>query len=410
MRGVVVVGAGHAGVEVAASLRTGGYPGPVTLVGAEGLHPYERPPLSKEMLDDDTDPATIALRPTAFFDDRRIALCSGPVVEIDRTRQQVHTADGRTVAYDHLVLATGAAPRRVELPGLELHGVTELRTLDDALTLRAALADAQQMVVLGGGFIGMEVASAAVKRGVAVTVIEQGDRVLARAVSPPVSQAVAAHHCAHGVQLYLGERATEVVGAHGRVTAVATGSGRLFPADVVVLGVGAVAEDGLAAGAGLVTGNGVLVDRWLTTSDPLISAIGDCAAVLDPATGSSRRLESVQNATDQGRYVAARIIGWPKPYRAVPWFWSNQGSLKLQIVGLGGHDRRVVRGDDTRFSVLSFSDGRLAAVESVNDPGTHMAARRLLERVTPTEAELLDVDHDVRALARRMLAKEAAVA
>jgi 3-phenylpropionate/trans-cinnamate dioxygenase ferredoxin reductase subunit len=411
MRGVVIIGAGHAGVEVAASLRASGYWGPVTVVGAEGHAPYERPPLSKEMLDDGADPVMISLRPAAFFDDRQICLLSGPAVDIDRVRQVVRVAGGRRVEYDHLVLATGATPRRLELPGVALRGVAELRTLDDALALRRSLAAAERMVVLGGGFIGMEVASAARKRGVEVTVLETGDRVLGRAVSPSVSDAVAAHHRADGVQLRLGERAVRVVGHEGRAAGVMTESGQLLPADLVVVGVGAAAQDGLAAQAGLATDNGIVVDPWLVTSDPRISAIGDCAAVRDPVTGATRRVESIQNATDQGRYVAARILGEERQYRAVSWFWSNQGSLKLQMVKLApGHDRLVVRGRTGCFSVFSLRDGLLSAVESVNDAGTHLASRRLLDRVIPTEAELAAVDYDVRALARQVMAGETAVA
>jgi 3-phenylpropionate/trans-cinnamate dioxygenase ferredoxin reductase subunit len=411
MRGVVVIGAGHAGVEAVASLRGGGYSGPLTMVAAERHLPYQRPPLSKEMLADGGDPDAFSLRPAAFFDERRIVLRDGPAVDIDRARQQVHIEGDRPVDYDHLVLAMGAAPRRIELPGRTLRGVVELRTLDDALALRASLCEARRVVVLGGGFIGMEVASAVCGRGAEVTVIELADRLLSRAVSPPVSAAVAAHHRGEGVRLCVGEHATELVGKDGRVTGARTGSGRLLPADLVVLGVGAIAEDGLAGRAGLATDGGVLVDRRLTTSDPRITAIGDCAVVCDPATGRRQRLESIQNATDQGRYVAARILGETRPYRAVPWFWSNQGSLRLQLVGVAGEpDRLVVRGDEVRFSVYCLRGGRLTAVESVNDPGTHMAARRLLERVTPSEAELVAVDYDVRALARRAMARETAVA
>jgi 3-phenylpropionate/trans-cinnamate dioxygenase ferredoxin reductase component len=417
MRGVVVIGAGHAGVETAASLRAGGYSGPVMVVGAERHPPYQRPPLSKEMLGDGADPDAISLRSEAFFVERRIALCHGPAVDIDRAGQQVHLASGPPLDYDHLVLATGAAPRRIGLSGRSLRGVAELRTLEDALALRASLVGAKRMVVLGGGFIGMEVASAARKRGVEVSVIELADRLLRRAVSPPVSAAVAAHHRSEGVRLWFGEHATELVGNAGHVVGVRTGSGQVLPADVVVLGVGATAEDGLAGRAGLATDGGVLVDRWLATSDPRISAIGDCAVVCDSATGTRQRLESIQNATDQGRYAAARILGEKRPYGAVPWFWSNQGSLRLQLVEVAAartataeSDRHVVRGDEDRFSVFCLRDGRLTAVESVNDPGTHMAARRLLERVTPSEAELVAVDYDVRALARRAMARETAVA
>ncbi|MGE3664538.1 MAG: NAD(P)/FAD-dependent oxidoreductase [Pseudonocardia sp.] len=412
MGGVVVVGGGHAGVQAAASLRAGGYRGGVTVVCAERHLPYDRPSLSKEMLADGADPTSIAMRPRSFFDERQIALVNDPVVGIDRARRRVELGCGRQLGYDHLVLATGAVPRPLAVPGSGLQGVVELRGLDDALALGAALARARQVVVVGGGFIGMEVASAASARGLAVAVLERGERVLGRAVTPQVSEAVAAHHRAHGVRLYLGESVTTLIGRYGCVTGVVTGSGQLLPADLVVLGVGAVPEIGLAARAGLDTADGIVVDAWLATSDPRITAIGDCAAVRDPVTGTTRRLESVQNATDQGRYIAARILGeGVSPYAAVPWFWSNQGSLKLQMVKLGPEpDRLVRRGGPHRFSVLGYRDGLLTAVESVNEPGTHLAARRLLERVVPLEAELAGVDHDLRAYTRRIVAGESAVA
>jgi 3-phenylpropionate/trans-cinnamate dioxygenase ferredoxin reductase subunit len=410
VRGVVVVGAGHAGVQAAAGLRAGGYPGPVTVVTAEAYAPYQRPPLSKEALDQDVDTASLSLRPTEFFTDHRITVLRGQATKIDRVHQCVQIAGGRRLEYDHLVLATGASPRRIATPGAALDGVHELRTMTDALALRRALDRARWAVVLGGGFIGLELASAVRKRGLDVSVVEQGDRVLARAVTPPISAAVTAHHRAEGVRVLLGEQAGRVVGRDGRAVGVLTAVGRWLPADLVILGVGSIAEDGLARQAGLATDNGVLVDEWLLTSDPRISAIGDCASVWDPATGGSRRLECIQNATDQGNYVAARILGDVPPYHAVPSFWSNQGSLKLQMVGRGpGHDRLVVRGSEAGFSVLSLRDGLLTGVESVNDSPTHLAARRLLSRVTPTESELKGVDFDVRKLARRAMTVDAAV-
>jgi 3-phenylpropionate/trans-cinnamate dioxygenase ferredoxin reductase subunit len=411
MRGVVVIGAGHAGVEAAASLRAGGYSGPVTLVGAERHLPYRRPPLSKEVLGEGADPEDLALRPEAFFAERRIDLRPGPALEIDRAGRVVHIAGERSVNYDHVVLATGSTARRLDIAGRSLRGVAELRSLDDALALRALLVGAKRIVVLGGGFIGLEVASAARGRGLEVSVIEVADRLLGRVVTAPVSAAVAAHHRAGGVRLHFGERATELVGRAGHVVGVRTARGRVLPADLVVLGVGATAEDGLARRAALAVDGGVLVDQRLVTSDPRISAIGDCAVMWDPATGTRQRLESVQNATDQGRYVAARLLGEHRPYRALPWFWSDQGSLRLQLVNVAAEsDQLVLRGDEGRFSVLCLRAGLLTAVESVNDPGTHLAARRLLERMIPGEAELAAVDYDLRVLARRAMARGAAVA
>ncbi|WP_162251521.1 NAD(P)/FAD-dependent oxidoreductase [Nocardioides sp. Root614] len=410
----MVIGAGHAGVQAAAGLRAGGYGGPVTMVTTEAHFPYERPPLSKEALDQEVDAASLSfslsLRPHDFFTDHRISVLRGQAIEIDRLSQRVQITGGRRLGYDHLVLATGASPRRITLPGAALVGVHELRTMSDALALRSALDRARRVVVLGGGFIGMEVASAACKRGLHVSVLEQGDRVLGRAVSPPVSAAVAAHHRAEGVRLLLGDQADRVVGRNGRAVGVQTVAGEWLPADLVVLGVGSIAEDGLARRAGLATDDGVLVDEWLLTSDPRISAIGDCASVGDAATGTSRRLESIQNATDQGSYVAARILGDVPPYHALPSFWSNQGALKLQMVrSVPGHDRLVVRQGDAGFSVLCLQDGLLTGVESVNDSAIHMAARRLLSRITPTEIELEEVDFDVRKLARRAMTVDAAL-
>lgn len=412
MHGVVVIGAGHAGVQAAAALRARGYSGPVTVVTAESQLPYQRPPLSKEVLNDEVDTASLALRSNDFFADHRILVVRGQAVLIDRSRQVVQITGDRQLGYDHLVLATGASPRRIPIPGAALAGVRELRTLSDAIALRRALDRARRVVVLGGGFIGLEVASAACKRGLDVTVLEQAERVLGRSVTPPVSDAVAAHHRAQGVRLLLGDQAERVVvGRDGQAAEVQAAVGGPIPADLVVLGVGAIAEDGLARKAGLAAGNGVLVDEFLLTSDPRISAIGDCASVWDPATGTSRRLESIQNATDHANYLAARILGDVPPYHAVPSFWSNQGSLKLQIVrSVPGHDRLVVRRGDAGFSVLCLKDGLLAGVESINDATVHMAARRLLNRITPTETELEEVDFDVRMLARRAMSADAAVA
>lgn len=408
MPGVVVIGAGHAGVQAAAALRANGYSGLVTVVAAESHLPYQRPPLSKEVLNEEVDTASLALRSNDFFADQRILVLRGEAIRIDRLRRHVQIAGGRQVGYDHLVLATGASPRRITIPGSALAGVHVLRTMDDALALRRALDRARRVVVLGGGFIGLEVASAACKRGLDVSVLEQGERVLGRAVTPPVSAAVTAHHRAEGVRVLLSEQADRLIGRNGHVAGVQAAVGGWLPADLVVLGVGAVAEDGLARQAGLATDNGVLVNEWLLTSDPRISAIGDCASVWDPATGTSRRLESIQNATDQANYVATRILGDVAPYHAVPSFWSNQGALRLQIVrSVPGHDRLVVREGDAGFSVLCLKDGLLTGVESVNDSPVHMAARRLLNRVTPTETELEEVGFDVRKLARRAMTVDA---
>jgi len=400
--GVVVVGAGQAGVQVADALRERGYSGPITLVAGEPDPPYSRPPVSKEMLVADTP--VEPLRPASFYREQGITLVPAPARRIDRDSRTVHISGGMVARYDHLVLATGARARGLDLPHADLPGVLTLRTAEDARALRPYLRPGARIVVLGGGFIGLEVASAARAQGADVVLVERGRRLLARAVSETTSAAVAEHHRATGVRVALGEQIAGLVGERGRVTAVRTGSGRVLAADAVVVGIGAVPDDELARSAGLPTQSGVLVDQWLTTVDPRISAIGDCAAVREPLTGAITRLESVQNAADQARFVADLLTGGTsRPYRALPWFWSDQGTLRLQMVLRSPHhDRTVTVRNGARTSVLRFGEGLLTGVESINDPATHQAARRLLGHAAPSQAELAEVDHDVKVLARRV--------
>ncbi|GAA4544474.1 NAD(P)/FAD-dependent oxidoreductase [Pseudonocardia xishanensis] len=400
--GIVVVGAGHAGVQAADALRERGYSGPVTLVSGEPELPYTRPPVSKDLLYGDAEPEP--LRPASFYRERRISLVPAAARGIDRDARLVHVSGGIVARYDHLVLATGARARRPDQPGSDLRGVLTLRTAADARMLRGYLRPGARVVVLGGGFIGLEVAAAARAQGAEVTLIERGDRVLGRGVSATTAAMVTEHHREAGVRLVLGEQVACFVSEGGGVTGVRTGAGGLVAADVVVAGIGAVPDDGLARAARLPVRNGIVVDQWLTTADPRISAIGDCAAVREPLTGAITRLESVQNASDQARYIADLLTGGTsRPYRALPWFWSDQGSLRLQMVLRSpAHDRTVSVRNGARTSVLRFDGGLLTGVESINDPSTHQAARRLLDRAAPTEAELAEVDHDVRALARQV--------
>ena len=382
---VAIVGTGQGGFQTAASLREGGFDGRVVLVGDEPDLPYQRPPLSKAYLTGKANAELVRLRPERFYVEHRIELRAGErAAAIDRAGRQVLLVSGERLPYDHLVLATGAHNRALPVPGGGLDGAFQLRSVAEAEALRRRLERARQAVVVGAGFIGLEFAAAAAERGLEVTVVEAADRVMARAVSAPVSEFFRASHERRGIRFVLGAAVVEVLGAGGRVSGVATADGRHFPADLVLVGIGVVPNAGLAAEAGLAIANGIVVDEQLLTRDPMISAIGDCAAFPCRHAGDGGavlRLESVQNAVDQARCVAARLVGRPAPYASLPWFWSEQGSLKLQIAGLTTpHDRAVLRGDPAQggFSVFCFRGAELAGVESVNRPLDHILARKLL--------------------------------
>ena len=404
--GVVIVGAGQGGFQVAVSLREGGYDGPVVLVGDEAGLPYERPPLSKSYLTGQASDDSVLLRPARYFQDHGIEVVRGQRVQsLDRSARSVTLDDGRRLPYGHLVLATGTRPRPLPVPGAELAGVHTLRTLTDAAALRSALAGVQHVVVVGGGFIGLEFASVATGLGLSTVVVEAAPRPMARALSEPMSAWFAGAHRGRGVRLLLDEGVARIDGRDGRVVGVTTRSGREVPADVVLVGIGVVPNDELAAAAGLATDDGVVVDGLMVTSDPDVSAVGDCAAFVSPSHGRRIRIESVQNATDQARTVAARLTGTPAPYSAVPWFWSDQGDWRLQIVGMNTDcDTTVVRGDPdaARFSVFCFRGGELVSVESVNRAADHVVGRRLLaagHALTPEQAA--DPAFDLKTHARQ---------
>lgn len=403
--GVVIVGGGQAGFQVAASLRAGGYAGPVQLVSAEPHPPYQRPPLSKGLLLGKTEPDRLLFRQRAFYEAQGIELLlSESVTAIDRAARAVATATGRVLPYDACVIATGTRARPLAVPGTEFDGVLYLRTLDDSEILGRRLADAERVVVVGGGFIGLEVAAAARTLGRGVTVLEAADRLMGRAVAPMVSSFYADLHRGRGVELVLGARITAIEGEGGRVRAVALAGGERHPADLVVVGIGVVPNVELARAAGLACEDGILVDEHGRTSDPSVFAAGECTSHPNRFAGGRVRLESVQNAVDQAKAVAAAIQGHHAPYDEVPWFWSDQYEVKLQMAGISrGHEREVLRGNPAsgRFSVFYFKDGRLIAVDSVNRPGEHLLARRLLAAGTAlTPEQAADEGFDLkRALA-----------
>ena len=404
---VAIIGAGQAGFQAAASLRDSGFAGRVILIGDEPVLPYQRPPLSKSYLAGQSGADDLWLRPTEFYAKHQIDLvCGDAVTAIDRGQRRLHLASGIEFSWDHLVIATGAGCRPLAVPGAELDGVLTLRTLADADALRQRLEEAREVVVVGAGFIGLEFASVALARGSLVHIIEVTRQPMGRVVSMPVSRFFTEAHIGWGADVGLGTGIARIFGAGGRVTGVETTDGRLIPADLVLICIGVIPNAGLARDAGLTVDDGIVVDEYLVTSDPAISAIGDCANFPTPFAPARVRLESVQNAVDQGRCVADRLAGRPAPYQKVPWFWSDQGDLKLQIAGITiGHDQSVLRGDPANrsFSVFCFRGRRLIGVESVNRTADHVIARRLLAGdplLSPEQAA--DESYDLRAHARSL--------
>ncbi|MFE7754923.1 NAD(P)/FAD-dependent oxidoreductase [Streptomyces sp. NPDC057418] len=404
---VVVAGAGQAGFDTACALRSRGFQGRITLVGDEPPGPCHRPPLSKGYLTGSVTADEVLLRPASFFAEQDIELITGDrVASVDRDRHTVLLDSGLRLPYGSLVLATGCRPRTLPVPGASLTGVLTLRGLADAEDLRLRLAGPpRQLVVVGAGFIGLEVAATARGLGHDVTVVEAQPRALARALTPVMSDRLVAEHRAHGVRLLLGREVAALHGhGGGRVHVVELDGGERIAADLVVVGVGVLPNTAPALSAGLLVGDGVVVDERLRTEDPDIYALGDCARFPSRQAGRHIRLESVQNASDQARCVAAAICGEPYAYTAVPWFWSEQYALRLQIAGLtAGHDTTVTVGDTEggRFSVFCFRDGRLTGVESVNRPADHGIARRLLTAGTDlTPATVRQPGFDLKKLPR----------
>ena len=394
--GCVIVGAGQAGFEAAAALRAEGYQEPVALIGDEAHLPYQRPPLSKGFILDKQGMDEIELRPSQFFSDHRIDLVTGDrVTAIDRARKRVALASGASRSYDALVLACGARNRQLPVPGADLDGVLYLRTLDESRTVKERLQDANDIVVVGGGFIGLEIAASARSLGKSVTVLEAQPRLMPRVVAPLVSSFYDTLHAGRGVTVVCNAMVCEIAGDiehRGDARSVRLDNGQTYAADLVVVGIGVVPNAELARDAGLDTGNGIVVDKYLQTSDAAIFAIGDCAEHPNPYAGCRVRLESVQNAADQARAVAAAIAGKRAPYTAVPWFWTDQFDIRLQMAGLSqGYDEAVTRGhpEGQKFSVYYFRESRLIAVDSINRPADHIVARRLLAShapVTPQQA------------------------
>lgn len=384
-RAAVIVGASHAGVQAAQSLRQAGWQEPIRLVSAESDLPYHRPPLSKAFLAGERTAEQIVLRGPQFYAEHGIdLLLDFPVTSVDPAARAVVGPKGR-LDFSALILATGADARRLAVPGADLAGIHTLRDLADARRLKAGLEAASTVVVIGGGFIGLEVAATAAKAGKDVTVVEAEGRLLARALPAALSDFLAERHAREGVRFLM---RTAVVGfepgAGGGVGAVRLHDGRRLDGDLVVVGIGGVANLALAADLGLaVEAGGILVDADGATSAPGVYAAGDCASHHGRFADRAVRIESVQNATDQARAAAGRVAGRPHPLAAVPWFWTDQYDLKVQMAGLPTAGvREILRGDPAAgaFSLIHLAGDRLAAVYSVNRPGDHMAARKLIDQ------------------------------
>lgn len=389
MTKVLIIGAGHAGGSVAAFLRQYGHEGPIVLAGAEDAPPYQRPPLSKAWLKGEADLEALLLRPLSFYAEQDIDFRASVVaVAVDPAAKTVVFHDGSSESYDILVLATGSTARKLPVPGGDHPDLLELRTMKDAERLKAVLGPGKRLAVVGGGYVGLEAAASARALGAEAVVIERAPRVLARVASETLSAFFTAQHRAHGVEILTD---AEVVAVARDGVSLADGS--VVSADAVLVGVGALACDALARSAGLTCDDGVVVDAEARTSDPAIFAIGDMTRRPIPVHGGvNHRLESVPNALEQAKQAAAAIVGRAGPTPEVPWFWSDQYDVKLQIAGLPfDADRQVVRGDPTAsgFAVFHLNGDRIVCVEAVNAPPEFMAGKQLIAKATPVDVDKL---------------------
>jgi len=399
--GVVIVGASHASVQAIDTLRREGYADPIVLVGDEPYLPYNRPPLSKKFLAGELDRERLWLRSAQFYQQHRVETRLGVrVTAIDRSARRLRLGDGGELGYDHLLLCVGSRPRLLEVPGHPLAGIHCLRTIADVDAIRADLAGARRLVVVGAGYIGLEAAACARQLGLEVTVLEAAERPLNRVVAPAISAFYERRHAREGVRILCRQTVTGFVGTD-RVQAVACG-GQEFPADLVIVGVGVLPEETLAAAAGLRCENGIWVDEHCRSSDPLVYAAGDCTNHPSARYGRRVRLESVDNAVEQAKTAASNICGKPARHEHVPWFWSDQYDVKLQIAGLSeGYDQTVLRGDPESgsFALYYLARGELLAVDAVNSMKDFMNGKKwIAERKRPDTARLADPSVDLKTI------------
>jgi 3-phenylpropionate/trans-cinnamate dioxygenase ferredoxin reductase component len=381
---IIIVGAGQAAVQAVDTLRRKGFTGKLAVVGDEPWLPYQRPPLSKKYLAGALERDRLMIRPTQFYTDHSVQTHLGRrVEEIARSEQRLRLDDGTSLAYDALLLATGSKPRKLVAPGADLGGVHFLRTMTDVERIRADFAPGRRVVIIGGGYIGLEVAATAREIGLDVTVLEMAERVMNRVTCSEISSFYEKEHARHGVRIICNAKVRALAGDPDsrRVRAVLTEDGAEHPADVVIVGVGVLPTDELAVAAGIECANGINVDDRCRTSDPNIYAAGDCTHHPNPHYGRHLRLESVDNAFEQATTAALNLLGTPTIHDKIPWFWSDQYDLKMIIVGLcHGHDTVVTRGNPSSrsFSTCYLRHGELIAIDSVNSPKDQMAARKII--------------------------------
>jgi len=403
MAGVVIAGTGQAGYKCAESLRSEGYDKSITLIGAEKHFPYQRPPLSKAYMKGEMDEQRLKFRSDEYYGDHDLELMLGTnVTGIEPDARIVQLSSGKSLSYEHLVLACGSKLRKLNIPGADLDGVCSLQSIEDADDIASRVSAASHIVVIGAGFIGLEFAAVARGLGKKVTILEAAGRVMERVLPAELSAYYFNLHTSRGATIICNAAVTQICGNDGKVSAVRCGDGTEYEAGLVIVGIGANANTELAQDAGVTCDNGIVVDAYCRTSDAHILAAGDCTRFVHPFNGANLRLESVQNAIDQARTVAASITGKDKPYDVVPWFWSDQYDIKLQIVGLAeGCDTQILRGDmrQDKFSIYHYRGDRLRAIECINTPGEAILGRRLLASgISPTPDQAADTDFKLKSL------------
>tara|TARA_B100000674_G_scaffold129432_1_gene99689 strand:+ start:4226 stop:5431 length:1206 start_codon:yes stop_codon:yes gene_type:complete len=399
MAGMVIIGCGQAGGQAAASLRQEKYEGPITMIGQEPYIPYQRPPLSKQYLSGEQEKEKLSLRQESFYSEKEINLMlETSVLSLDPHKKELQLEKGETVTYDKLLIATGGRPRKLEVDGHTLKGIHYLRNIDDVDAIKTQMSISQNLVIVGGGYIGLEVASVAIKKGLTVSILEMESRILERVTTEEMSTFYHQLHTDEGVNIFTSTQAKAFKGSE-TVESVACGDHEI-PADLVIVGIGILPNTEMAEAAGLETNNGLVVDEHCRTSNEHIFAAGDCTNHPNPILNRRLRLESVPNAMEQGRVAASNMLGGSKSYASMPWFWSDQYEHKLQMVGFSkDSDQSVVRGDmaSKSFTVFYLKDDSIIAADSVNNPKEFMASKQLVGKKASIEA-LADTSIELKTL------------